>query len=375
MSVVEAPAIVIGAGPAGLACAASLKKAGTSPIVLEMADAVGASWRRHYDRLHLHTNRGRSGLPDRPMPKHYPRYPSRQQVVDYLEDYARHFGLTPVFNTVVRRVVPDGDAWAVETDRDRYRSAAVVVATGYTREPSWPDWPGLDGFAGTVLHSSEYRNPAPFAGKRVLVVGFGNSGGEIALDLAEAGVEVAMAIRGPVRVVPRDLLGLPILALAMVLAPLPPKVADLLSAPLIAVAVGRLRPLGLEPARHGPFTMIRNRHRIPLLDIGTLAQIRAGRIAVRPGVETVEPEGVVFADGTRAPFDAIVLATGYQPGLRAILPETPDVLDAEGAPWVSGGPTPRRGLYFCGFHISPTGMLPEAGREARRIARCIAEGR
>jgi cation diffusion facilitator CzcD-associated flavoprotein CzcO len=205
-------AVIIGAGPAGLACAVTMRTAGLNVRVLEKADGVGAVWRRHYDRLHLHTDRHHSGLPGMAMPKAYPVYPSRAQVVDYLESYAAHFGIEPVFQTAVSRIGRDGALWRVETSRNSIAAPIVVVATGIAYAPYRPSWPQLETYSGVLIHSSEYRDPAAYAGKRALVIGFGNSGGEIALDLANAGVDVALAVRSPVQIIPRDLLGFPILS-------------------------------------------------------------------------------------------------------------------------------------------------------------------
>jgi cation diffusion facilitator CzcD-associated flavoprotein CzcO len=366
--VASAEAIVIGAGPAGLACAAMMRQAGLAPTVLERASAVGAAWRRHYDRLHLHTDRGHSGLPGFSMPREYPKFPSRAQVVAYLEAYARHFAITPRLDTAARRIAPDERGWRVETSGEAFTAPAVVVATGTAGWPVRPSWPGADGFPGPLIHSSEYRNPAPYGGKRVLVVGFGNSGGEIALDLAETGVKVTLSVRSPVQIVPRELLGLPILTWAIMLQPLPPRLADVLNAPLVRLAVGSVEKLGLRRSAKGPLTMVNEDGRVPLLDIGTVAAIRAGTIEVRPGIERFDGGTVAFADGTSAPFDAVILATGYRPDLRTLLPEVDGVLDAAGQPRVSGGPTGKPGLYFCSFHVSPTGQLREIGIEAKRIA-------
>src|SRR6185312_14095942 len=192
-------AIIIGAGPAGLACAATLRAAGLHVAVLEKAATIGSVWRRHYDRLHLHTDRNHSGLPGLPMPRDFPTYPSRVQLIDYLEAYAAHTGIRPVFNTEVSRVAQDGARWRVETAGEAIGAPAVIVATGIAHAPHRPSWPGIETFGGSIVHSSDYRNATAFAGKRVLVVGFGNSGGEIALDLAEAGVDVSIAVRSPVQ--------------------------------------------------------------------------------------------------------------------------------------------------------------------------------
>jgi cation diffusion facilitator CzcD-associated flavoprotein CzcO len=366
-------AIVIGAGPAGLACAGCLKEAGVEAAILERADGVGAAWRRHYDRLHLHTDRGHSALPGLAMPKAYPRYPARAQVVEYLERYAEAFDLRPRFGVDVRCAERANGAWRVRTSEGDLTAASVIVATGFAGWPVRPHWPGEDRFGGDICHSSAYRNPAPYAGKRVLVVGLGNSGGEIALDLAEARVAVSVAVRGPVNIVPRDLFGIPILSIAIMLRPLPPRAADALAGWIVYLSLGSLRRLGLASAKAGPLESIADSGRIPLLDFGTVARIRDGTIAVRPDIRALDARVVEFVDGRREAYDAIIAATGFRPDLRALLPGAEGVLRKDGMPRVSGGPTALPGLYFCGFYIAPTGQLREIGFEARRIAEHVAQ--
>ena len=362
--------IVIGAGPAGLAVAACLRERAVPFVLLEQAERVGASWRGHYDRLHLHTDRGHSGLPHRPMPADYPRYPSRDQVVAYLEDYAGHFDLQPRFGEPVQRAHREDGAWTAETPESTYRAAHLVVATGHARVPYRPTWPGQDDYAGEVLHSSAYRDGAPYRGQRVLVVGFGNSAGEIALDLVEHGASPALAVRGPVNVIPRDLLGLPILTVAGAMSGLPPEVGDRLIAPVLRLRFGDLRRHGLRKAPYGPRTQVVRHGRIPLIDIGTVGAIQRGRIGVRPGVARFTGTGVVFDDGREEDYDAVVLGTGYRPQVADFL-EAPDALDARGAPAASGVEPAAPGLWFCGFHISPGGMLQAIRQEAPAIADAI----
>lgn len=250
-------------------------------------------------------------------------------------------------------------------------SPTVVVTTGYTRKPNIPVWPGQEHFQGRLLHSSAYRSGERYRGQRVLVVGFGNSGGEIALDLWEHGAQPEIAVRSPVNVVPRDLLGIPILGWSLVLARLPSRVADLLAAPLLRLAVGDLRPYGLRQLPYGPITQIKEHGRIPLLDIGTLKLIKQGKLAVRPGIERLTATEVVFSDGRQQLFDAIILATGYRPELADFLKPVARVIDEQGVPHVSGRETALPGLYFCGFYVSPMGMLREIGIEAQQISHQI----
>ena len=368
-------AIIVGAGPAGLACAMTMRGAGLNVTVLEKADNVGSVWRRHYDRLHLHTDRKHSGLPGMGMPRSYPLYPSREQLIEYLESYAVRFDIRPVFNTAVSCVRRDEPLWRAETARGSINAPVMVIATGIADAPYRPSWPGSEIYQGLVVHSSEYRNPARYAGKRVLVVGFGNSGGEIALDLATAGVDVALAVRGPVQILPRDLLGFPILAWAILYRRLPARLVDVINAPILRLAVGRIEKLGLRRAAKGPRQMVEEDGRVPLIDIGTLEKIRDGSIQICGGIDRLTPDRVVFADGASRKFDAIILATGFRPDLRQLMPDLEGVFDRHGMPLVTGQTTHAPGLYFCGQITSPTGQLREIGIEARRIAASAARYR
>ena len=361
-------AIIVGAGPAGLACAVTMRAVGLNVTLLEKAGNVGSTWRHHYDRLHLHTDRGRSGLPGMAMPSSYPTYPSRAQMVEYLESYAARFDIRPVFNTAVSRVRCDGRQWCADAARGSSAAPIMVVATGMAAAPYRPSWQGFEAYQGQVVHSSEYRNPAPYPGKRLLVVGFGNSGGEIALDLADAGVDVTLAVRSAVQILPRDLLGFPILAWAILYRRLPARLVDTINAPILRLALGNIEKLGLRRAAKGPRQMVEQDGRVPLIDVGTLDKIKDGSIKISPGIDRLTADGVVFSDGRHKKFDAIILATGFRPDLRRLMPDVGGVLDSNGMPLVTGRVTNAPGLFFCGQITSPTGQLREIGLEAEQIA-------
>jgi cation diffusion facilitator CzcD-associated flavoprotein CzcO len=230
----------------------------------------------------------------------------------------------------------------------------------------------MQAYAGEILHSSEYVNGEPWRGRSVLVVGFGNSACEQAIDLVEHGVTTHMSVRGAVNVVPRDVFGLvPTLQLGVVMRHLPTRLADMLAAPLVRVTVGDITKVGLRKLPYGPNTQIAKDRHIPLLDIGTMDHIKAGRITVHGGVARFTGSGVVFDDGTSLDIDAVVLGTGYRPALEDFLPDWRAVCDDDGRPLVSGGATSLPGLFFCGQFVSPSGMLREAGIESRRIATAV----
>jgi glycine/D-amino acid oxidase-like deaminating enzyme len=363
-------AIVIGAGPAGLAVGACLSRANVPFTILERRQNIAASWRGHYDRLHLHTNKGSSALPFMRFPQRYPRYPSRDQVVEYIESYARAFALEPRFNEDVVAARRRASQWEVQTRTTTHRAPQLVVATGLNREPVLPQWPGQDRYRRRILHSSDYRNGSPYAGTRVLVVGLGNSGAEIALDLHDHGAHSTIAVRSPVNVLPREVLGVPVVATAKVAGLLPPPVADAINAPLLRVLLGNLRASGLPPPAYGPLTQIARTGRIPLIDVGTIALIKTGRIAIRPGIDHFVEDGVVFNDGRRESFDTVVLATGFRAALDSFL-EVDGVLDEHGNPRRDVRSLPD-GLHLCGFMVVAGGLLNQIGKEAKRIAAAIA---
>ena len=364
--------VIVGAGPSGLAVAACLRQASIPFILLERSQRIGAAWHRHYDRLHLHTHKRWSALPHRPFPREYPAYPSRQQFIDYLDAYSRQFQLQPRFgeHVIVGRFA--GDWWQIATDHSTFHARQLVIATGQAGEPNLPRWHGQEAFSGQILHSSVYANGAKFRGKRVLVVGFSNSAGEIALDLWEHGGQPTLAVRGLVNILPRDVLGIPGQAISILLANLPARLADLLAAPVVAMTVGRVQTLGLRQARIGPFEQMHTQGRIPLIDVGTLRAIRTGRIAVRPSIEGFTEHGVEFSDGRQEAYDAVILATGYRATLPALECDVGDgVIDTTTLRHPSGRGAVASRLYFCGYRVSPAGMLHSIAREARAISRQI----
>ncbi|MDJ0613779.1 MAG: NAD(P)/FAD-dependent oxidoreductase [Rhizobiaceae bacterium] len=365
--------IIVGAGPAGLSCAATLQCAGLTVQVLERAGAVGESWRNHYDRLHLHTSKKRSGLPMKEMPEDYPRYPSRAQVVEFLEDYASGFEIQPIFNADVKSITRDGNDWKIKFGRKSLKAKSVIVAAGNAIRPKRPEWPGMDDFKGEIVHSQNYKNPKPYKGRKTLVVGFGNSGGEIALDLAEHKVECGLCVRGAVNIIPRELFGVPIQELGFLQKIFPYRVVDAINRPVLASVIGSYAKLGLRKAPKGPLAMIVEDKRIPLIDIGTLDAVRRGEITVHPAIKRFVKDGVEFENGETVNYERVILATGYQTDLRDMLPEvSAGVLDGQGAPIASGVATSENGLYFCGYSVTPSGLLFTIKNEAENLATLIS---
>jgi cation diffusion facilitator CzcD-associated flavoprotein CzcO len=364
--------VIIGAGPAGLAVGACLQLARVPYIILEQNNRVGSTWHQHYDRLCLHTDKAHSELPYLRFPKQCARYPSRLDLINYLDTYTSHFQLKPKFGQQVISARYVGQCWEIRTQDRVYYASNLVVATGYTREPNVPDWEGQDLFEGPTIHSSQYRNGKPFTGQKVLVIGFGNSGGEIALDLWEHGAQPSIAVRSGVNVIPRDLFGIPILSIGIVQRKLPLRLADAINGPILRAVFGDLSKYGLRKLPHGPAAQIQYASRIPLIDIGTTKVIKRGRITVYCGVERFTEDGIVFSDGRQVNFDAVILATGFRPRVNKFLQGNSAVYDEEGKPCSSGHEMAIPGLFFCGYYVPPTGMLREIGMEAKRISAAIA---
>ena len=357
--------VVIGAGPSGLAVGACLQQRQIDFIILEKEHQVGSSWRRHYERLHLHTIKSRSSLPLRSFDPNYPRYVPRPLVVRYLEEYAASFDLKPRFGETVHAVRTLRNSCLVESTSHSLSAPYVVVASGLNAEPVTPHFPGAEKFRGKILHGGAYVNATPFAGQRVLVVGMGNTGAEIALDLCEHGAETAISIRGGVHIVPRDLFGLPIQVVATVATRLLPlKINDALFPVIFDFALGNLTKHGIKRPRQGILEQVVKSGKIPVLDVGTAKRIRDGHIKIMPGIASILGDGVMFEGGQQRRFDAMIFATGYRPGYQNFLHRD----DTPGT-WSPGIDPP---IYFVGFRNPVTGLLWEIAKEAQGVASDIA---
>jgi cation diffusion facilitator CzcD-associated flavoprotein CzcO len=373
----ENEVLVLGAGPAGLAVAGCLVTRGVPTSVLDAGAAVGDSWRQRYDRLHLHTPRIQSGLPGLRPPRSGGRWLAKDDYAAYLAGYARRHGIEPELGVVAERVDRTGDGYTVSTDAGPRQAATVVVATGYQRVPVVPAWPGTENFRGELLHSSGYRSPAPYRGKRVLVVGTGNSGAEIAADLAEQDAdEVWLSCRTPPHVIRRQTGPIPTTILGIPNQYLPAGLVDPVSRQLARLTAPDLAPYGLPRPTTGLKSQFLRTSVVPLIDVGLVAQLYAGRVQVVPAVASFGAAGVVLSDGRELEVDVVVAATGYRRGLEDLVGHL-GVLDADGAPRVHGARThpDAPGLHFIGMLPTMAGMLFQINRDARATARQIGRGR
>src|SRR5262245_37346993 len=310
--------VVIGAGLAGVSMALSLADLGLRPVLIEEADQVGVSWRRRYDRLKLNTGRQFSHLPGRSYPKGTGVFPTRDDVVEHLERYAHDDRIELRLCTSVRRIGRYGPNWCVQTSGDSIVASHVVVAMGYERVPYIPDWPQRRSFTGTLLHSSVYRNPDAYRGKRVLVVGAGSSAMEIAHDVATGGAAKTWL---SVRTVPNIMLrtlpgGLPSDFIATALHHVPVPVADVLAEVARRLSIGDLSEVGLPRPSEGVFSRGVRLGRAPaIIDSDTLNSIRNGTIVIVPTLDGFADDQVRLVNGQNLQADVVICATGYRRGL------------------------------------------------------------
>ena len=365
--------LVVGAGPAGLATAACLKRRGVDATVLDRHEAVGDSWRWRYDRLHLHTPRVQSHLPGLKMPRRFGRWVARDDVIRYLEEYARFHGITPRMGVRVTRLERD-NTWLAHTSDGSVRARHVVLATGYNGMPHVPEWPGRSNFTGDLLHAAAYRRAEPFIGRDVLVVGSGNSGAEIAADLAEQGASrVRIAVRTPPNIVPRQVAAVPATLLGIPNDHAPAKAVDPAIRMLQRWTIGDLGKYGMPAPKQGVVEQFLATDVVPVIDVGLVAQLRCRRVQPVPAVTGFVGAAVQLADGSHITPDVVIAATGYRPALETLVGHL-GVLDDQGRPIVQGAHTHPRaaGLRFVGLTNPLKGLLLQINLDARLVARAVA---
>ncbi len=367
-------AVICGAGAAGLAAAVTLHRVGVEVTVLERTDKVGASWRSRYDGLRLNTPGWMSTMPGyRATRRRYGEFPSRDAWVKYLEDYAAYHRIHVRFGTEARRLKPADGLWVVETTKGDLQAHVVVVATGYDHDPELPTWPGREGYTGELIHSSAYRNPDPYRGRDVLVVGPNTTGSEVANLLAKGGAgRVRVACRNAPNLTARKHLGISVNIPGVMLQRAPLRVADQAAWRTQLAMFGRLDRYGLPRSPLGVATTLAQRQQGPAYDDGFVAELKAGRIEIVAAVVGFDGNDVMLADATRIQPDAVIAATGYRRGLEPLVGHL-GILDEHGIPLVSGAqqhPAAPR-LFFNGYRTALGGQLRQMRLDARAIATAI----
>ncbi|MGB8854250.1 MAG: NAD(P)-binding domain-containing protein [Pirellulales bacterium] len=382
----DLPWCVIGTGPSGLAALKQLRVAGITAEALEREPAIGGNWRfgsgtsRVFASTRLISSRRLTELTDFPMPRDWPSYPDHRQCLTYLEGYAEHFGLMPHIHcgTTVESIEPlgpPGSGWELTiASQPARRFAGVVVASGHNHVPRWPEIPGR--FIGTLLHAADYKSPTvpvALAGRRVLVIGGGNSGCDIAVECSRHAAATTHSTRRGYYVVPREIFGRP---------------ADLrnerllkMSAPLWLRRLVSLRAIdrtiGL-PWRHG---LPRPDHKLwethPIINSEILTQIAAGAITPAGDVNAFDGDGAVFADGTRRTFDIVICATGYHATLPFIDARLLGAATADGLPdlFLNAIPRHRDDIAVVGLIQPDSGQWGLTDLQSRLVAQMAVAAR
>ncbi|KAL4369100.1 hypothetical protein GQ457_05G003610 [Hibiscus cannabinus] len=371
--------VIVGAGPSGLATAACLRDQGVPFVVLERAECIASLWqKRTYDRLKLHLPKQFCQLPKLPFPEDFPEYPTRKQFIEYLESYAKHFDIDPKFNECVQSASFDETSgfWRVKTVSNEaefeYICRWLVVATGENAECVVPDIEGLTEFGGEVIHACEYKSGEKFKGQKVLVVGCGNSGMELSLDLCNHNASPSMVVRSSVHVLPREVFGKSTFEIAVSMMKwLPLWLVDKLMLVLAWLVLGNVEKYGLKRPAMGPLELKNTRGKTPVLDIGALEKIKSGDINVVPGIKRFSYKQVELVNGEKLDIDSVVLATGYRSNVPSWLHEG-EFFCKKGfpkAPFPHGWKG-KAGLYAVGFTRRG---ISGAASDAIRIAQDIAK--
>ncbi|MEI9422550.1 NAD(P)/FAD-dependent oxidoreductase [Mesorhizobium sp. Cs1299R1N1] len=368
------PAIVIGAGVAGLAVARALMKAGVATAVLEKESRLAEPWRRRHEQLHLNTHRDLSALPGLAYPKGTPAFPHRDVVIRHMDDFHEANRLPVEFGVSAEAIIFGGDHWIVRTSAGSRLARHVIVATGRDREPYTPQWKGMQAFAGRIIHSADFGDARAYAGKKVLVVGAGNSGFDALNHLA--GVDTAavwLSARNGPALLPKRVGKIAVHRLSPLMARLPLRVADAVMAVTQRLVFGDLTKFGMPPAPAGGASRLTSDYTAIAADDGAVDAIKSGRIVVVPAIREFTRDGVILADGRMVAPDIVIAATGYRTGLERMVGDL-GVLDEKGVPLFNGGQADPKlpGLWFTGMRPSIRGCFANAAILARAIAGRIA---
>jgi putative flavoprotein involved in K+ transport len=369
----EERVVVVGAGPAGLAAAWAIRRAGADPLIVEKAGLVAASWRARHDQLRLNTHRMFSHQPGVRIPRRYGPFPARDDYVAYLEQYAA--GMRLKFGTAVGRIDRAGPGWQLDLGDGTLSTAHVVVATGPDAEPVMPRWPGMAGYPGTLMHAGQFRHTGEMAGRDVLVIGPGNSGVDLLNHLARSGAGALwLSARSGMNITPLRLAGIPLHPVSLAGRWLPLRVQDANVRLVQRLAFGDLRRYGYPRSELGAFSLLAAHGVTVAVDDGFVRALKAGRVIVKPGVDRFEGRTVCFADGSACAPDVVICATGYRPALSPLVGHLV-ALDESGLPPFTGpSASPRLpGLWFFGLDRSIYGNMHIHRRQARRLAQLITQ--
>lgn len=342
--------------------------------MIDQADRVASSWRRRHDQLRLNTHRWFSHQPGHRIPRQLGAFPARDDYVSYLEDYLEWSGLQIEFGLSACRIDRDPvGGWRASTDNGTLQAQHVIVSTGSDRQPWTPPWPGLERYRGAVVHAGEFRHARDYAGKRVLLVGAGNSGVDIGNHLSTVDIEPSwVSVRNGPTIAPQYALGVPMHPLIVAFRWLPVKVQDFNVKLVSRLVLGDLTHHGMPPPLKGALTRQIEDGVTLGVDNGFVAALKAGRFTVVPPIKAFEEYCVHLQDGRIIEPDAVICATGYRLELEPLVGHL-DALDERGRPrWLTDHASPAHpGLWFFGQNSSTYGNMNIRRAEARRLAKKI----
>jgi len=344
---------IIGAGPVGISAARALKLRGIAYDQFEAEAATGGNWRHGvYSTAHIVSSRKTTEFPDYPMPAHYPDFPSASQMLEYLNDYVKHYGLLEhiIFNTKVDYVGPAHDElWELRLSNGEIRLyEGVIVCNGHHWDCRWPTYEG--DFTGEMMHSKDYRHPSQLAGKRVLVIGGGNSACDIVSEAARLGASAHLSLRRGYWFLPKTLYGKPIAELLTTWMPV--WMQRIHIAVLLRIVIGDYRDYGLMEPDHKLF----EHH--PTINSELLHYLKHGKIIPHPDVRRFDKQFVEFVDGIKEEFDLIICGTGFHVSVPFL---AANIVEIEGsvvkAQWGLVAPHHRQ-LYIYGWGQARYGFGP-----------------
>ncbi len=366
--------IVIGAGAAGLAVAHALAKAGVTIQILEREQRLAEPWHRRHDNLHLNTHRDLSSLPGVSFPAGTPAFPHRSAVIRHLNDFAETHRLPIALGVSVEEIEFRDDHWLLRTSAGLKAARHVVIATGRDRRPFIPAWKGMEDFSGKIVHAADFGRASDYAGKKVLVVGAGNSGFDALNHLSDVATgQIWLSARNGPSLLPKRIGKIAVHRLSPFMASLPTWLADAAMAATQRLVFGDLAKYGLPPAPSGGASRLGSDYTAIAADDGAVEAIKAGRVIVVPQLREFRRDGVALDNGQVITPDIVIAATGYRTGLETMLGRL-GVLDAKGVPLFNGAANDPKlpGLWFTGMRPSIRGCFANAIIQGAAIARKIA---
>ncbi len=367
--------LIIGAGTSGLALGYELERSGAVVRIVEASQRPAERWRRRHPQLHLNTHKLLSHLPGRRFGHNASEFPSRDEVIRYIEDYERRLIVDVEYGVRVTSIHRENDLWRAETSKGPVTARDLVIATGPDNHPAIPDWPGKETFTGELIHAADFGAAEQYTDKHVLLVGAGNSSVDIANHLARVGTkELWMSVRGGSTVVPQYVLGAPVHLLTPMMRPLPVSMIDRIASWMSRWFCGDLTKFGMPLPEKGALSRILDDGAAPAIDNGFSRALKEGRIKIAPAIEHFDKDKIYLIDGMSLDPDVVICGTGYRTGLEALVGDL-DVLDGDGVPTFSADQSSPAypGLWFFGFRNSFWGNLNERRYEARRLAKRIAK--